>query len=318
MAPSLRLASLNMNLLVDLDVLLRERSVTRAAARLGVTQSAMSHSLRRLRHMLGDPLLARGPGGAAALTPRAERLSARLPAQMEELRRLLGDEDATDPTASERLYRVAATDFSAAIFGGELLRELRARAPRAELELLAIEPGRVADALERGEADAMISAMIPDRPGLKRRKLLDGLHACALRSGHPALRRRTLALDAYCELDHLLLSPRGGLAGSWADEALARIGRRRRIAMRVPWFSVAPLIVARTDLALTLPRMVGALFERHGVELRDVPLELAPFPIYLAWHERLDRDPAQQLLRDVIARVAARSPGTAPRSGGGR
>lgn len=309
-ASAAALRDLNLNLLLSLDALLREVNVTKAAHRLGVTQSAMSHSLRQLRELLGDPLLVRGKGGMV-LTPRAAQLAVPLRQGLTILERALLEEPAFDPLAARRRFVLAAGDLVAVRVLPKLLEITAAEAPNVDLDVRSFELGRIEQQLESGEMDVLL-ALLPDQgSGLRTKKLFTEGFACVVRDGHPTVRRR-LDLDRYTALPHLLISPRGEGAGT-VDTALALLGRRRRIALRVSWFLTAPLLVATSDLILTAPRTLAEQFAKaHGLRVLEPPLELPTFDVHLVWHERWEEDPAHRWLREAVVRAVGPAK---PRSG---
>lgn len=295
------LGEMNLNLLVSLAALLEEANVTRAAARLGVTQSAMSHSLRELRGLLGDQLLVRGPRGML-LTPRAEALRGPLRRGLGELERVVAGKVGWSPATASRVFRVAAGDYVSVRIVPPLLERLGREAPGVDLDVRAAELPRGAALLESGELDVLVALDSGDAPGLRRRALLGDRFACLVRAGHPKL-RGPLDLDLYCQLPHVLISPRGD-SGSFVDSALERLGRRRRVALRVPYFLVAPLVVARSDMILTAPaHLARELAAHYPLQILPAPLELPGFVLHLIWHERFDDDPAHRWLRDTMVAV---------------
>jgi DNA-binding transcriptional LysR family regulator len=281
------LAGINLNLLLALDALLTEPSVTAAAKRLGVTQSAMSHSLSQLRALLGDPLIVRTHAGRQ-LTATAERLSG-------PLRRTLHD--------VERLLAGAAGDFVSALLVPALVALTTSEAPGVNLAVRVPDTRRMVAELENGDVDLCIAVRPPDSPGLFQRKILDETFACVARQDHPVLKKK-LDLLTYTELPHVLVTPQGE-GPSFVDQLLAEHGLRRRVALRIPYFLAAPMVVAETDLVLTLPRSVANLLSaRFGLAVYDPPLSLGSFSMQMIWHERFDRDPAHVWFRDLVQRGA--------------
>lgn len=297
------LAAVDLNLLRVLDVLLAERHVTRAAGRLGLTQSAASHALARLRAQLGDPLLVRGPRGALVPTARAEALQPVVAHALAELAAVWRGGGFT-PATARRNFHLAAGDYAELVLLPALVARLAALAPGVELFVRTV-PEDVAGALASGAVDAVLA---PARPrdltgGCFQRALFDETFTCAVRAAHPGARGR-LTLDRFCALDHLLIAPRG-TAGGFVDDALAALGRRRRVALAVPHFLIAPLVLAGTDLIATVPRRIATAFAPMvDLALRPPPIELTGFTTHLLWHERAAADPAQRWLRDQIVAVA--------------
>ncbi len=296
------LRRLDLNLLPVLDALVTERHVTRAAHRLGLSQPATSHALARLRDLLGDPLLVRGPGGLVP-TPRALAIAPRVREALELTARALAGEPAFDPATARRAFHVAASDYAELVVLPRLVAAIRTLAPGVDLWSYPV-PADPAAALADGTIDV---ALVPRRPswpaGVYERRLFDETFTCAVRRGHPAAQRR-LTLPRFCELDHLLVAPRG-TTGSYVDDALAAAGRTRRIAVAVPHFLVAPHVIAATDLIATLATRVARTFEATlRLALLAPPVELTGFTIALAWHERTQRDPAHRWLREQIHAAA--------------
>lgn len=296
-----RLGAINLNLLTALDALLAEGNVTRAAARTGVTQSAMSHSLRQLRDMLGDPLLVRGPSGMTP-TPRAAALREPVRRGLVELSRALAATEA-DPRDAKRTFTVSSGDFFSALLLPPLLDTTLREAPGIDLNVRPTDPGRDDLLLEAGEVDAVISVAVAERATLRRVRLFTETFACLVRADHPAV-GDTLTLETYASLSHALISPRGS-GPSFVDEALARAGTSRRIALRIPFFLAAPLIIAQSDLVLTAPRRVALQFAKTlPLRVLPPPIPVASFSVHLIWHERDDADPVHGWLRKAIVRAA--------------
>ena len=309
--PALYLANFNLNLLLALDGLLRERSVTAAAKRVRVTPSAMSHSLSELRDRLGDPLLVRS-GRSMVRTPRAEALAGPLHILLKDVERLLRGGDTFDAATASRRFVIAATDFMATLLLPSLLDATLREAPGVSLEIVPSARRGNAWLLESGEVDLALGAIIDEAPGIRRMDLLTDGFACAARKGHPRIHDE-LSLDAYVETPHLLITLGDDSSPTWIDEALAKLGKSRQVAARVRYFMAAPLIVARTDLLLTGPSTLIRYFaELVPIQVLRVPLELPTYPEEAYWHERFDKDPAHAWLRKLIEKTA-RSFGLAER-----
>ncbi|MEZ4399844.1 MAG: LysR family transcriptional regulator [Kofleriaceae bacterium] len=301
------LIGLDLNLLRVLDVLLAERHVTRAATRLGMTQSAASHALARLRRQFDDPLLVRGERGRLVLTARAETLAP-------VISRLLGELVAAwrapgfAPATATRTFHLAASDMAELVLLPALVGRVARLAPGVELFVRPV-PEDVAAALASGAVDAVLAPVrARDARALTSdchyRTLFDETFTCAMRRGHPASRGR-LTVARFCQLDHLLVAPRG-TAGGFVDDALAALGRRRRVAVTVPHFTVAPAIVAASDLVVTLAtRVVAALGPAHGLVTRPPPLAVPGFAMHLIWHARAHADLGQRWLREQLVAVGA-------------
>ena len=297
------LSNFNLNLLLALDGLLSQRSVTAAAKRVRVTPSAMSHSLSELRHLLGDPLLVRS-GRGMVLTPRAEALVNPLHTLLMDAERLLGGGAAFDPATTARRFVIAATDFIATLLMPVLLDAVAREAPATSLEIVPSSRRGNAWLLESGDVDLAIGAIVDDAPGIRRMDLFTDGFACAVRQGHPSI-DGALELDAYVETPHLLITLGDDTGPTWVDQALKKLGRQRRVAARVRYFMAAPLIVARSDLLLTGPSSLIRYFaELVPLQVLRPPIELPTYPEEAYWHERFDEDPAHTWLRNLVQKTA--------------
>jgi DNA-binding transcriptional LysR family regulator len=297
-----RLASIDLNLLVALDALLRDANVTAAGRRIGLSQSAMSHALARLRDVLGDPLLVR-EGRMMRTTAFAERIALRV-------RHLIGDIEATllahksfDPETATRTFRIATNDYCGAVLMPDALARIRRSAPGLAVELHAYRGRAPVQELARGEIDVAVGIFLDSDAGLERRVLFEENFRCLVRKGHPRVRER-LTLQRFLELDHVLVtSPDYG--PGVVDMALAKRGLRRRVVARVPHFLVAPALVARTDLVVTLPTRVARLAaDAHGLRMLAPPLDLPPFAVQMVWHVIAKDDTASHWLRATLVAAA--------------
>jgi DNA-binding transcriptional LysR family regulator len=308
------LARINANLLVALDLLLTEGSVTRAAERQGVTASAMSHSLRALRGTFGDPLLTRGGSGMVP-TPFAERLRGPLRAALFELQRVVSSGVGFSPSTAKRGFVVRGPDFITTLLAGEVARVLPREAPGVDIEFRPVmRRGQgllLADLmeLENGSIDAVLAAELADTSGIHTAELYAERFVCVVRRGHPALRRRKkLDLETFARLPHVLITITDERTPTWIDSALESHGLSRHIALRTRYFMGAPLVVAESDLLLTCPAQLARYFaKRLPLEVFEPPLELPRYNEYLAWHSRFDADPASRWLRSLLQRAASRA-----------
>jgi len=298
------LSNFNLNLLLALDGLLSQRSVTAAAKRVRVTPSAMSHSLSELRHLLGDPLLVRS-GRGMVLTPRAEALVGPLHTLLMDAERLLGGGGATfDPATTVRRFVIAATDFLATVLMPALLETAAREAPGTSLEIVPSSRRGNAWLLETGDIDLAIGAIVDEAPGIRRMDLLTDGFACAARKGHPRI-DGALDLDSYVQTPHLLITLGDDAGPTWVDQALTKLGKKRHVAARVRYFMAAPLIVARSDLLLTAPSMLIRYFaELVPLQVLRPPIDLPTYPEEAYWHQRFDEDPAHTWLRNLVKKTA--------------
>ncbi len=297
----MELRDLNLNLLLSLEALLDTAHVSRAAERLGVTQSAMSHALKQLRAHLDDPLLVRGARGLV-LTPRAERLKVALRRGFAEIRRGLRDEEGT--RAAVQSYTVAAPDHIACVLLPRLTALLASRAPNTNLAVRALDPRSFAEQLEVGDVDLVLSVETPRGTALKSRRLFEDEFACAVRRDHGSVKSR-LSLAQYAALEHVVHSPTGrGMSG--VDQALEQRGVTRRVALRVPSLVVATHMAASGDYVVTASRrFLEQLSPALALKVLSLPVDLGRFRAYALWHERFEHDPAQRLLRTSLVDAAA-------------
>jgi len=295
----LELANFNLNLLVALDGLLSQRSVTAAAKRARVTPSAMSHSLSELRELLEDPLLVRA-GRGMVLTPRAEALVGPLHKLLLDTERLLRGGATFDPTTTARRFVIAAPDFLATLLLPSLLEAMAREAPAFSIEIVPSTRRGNAWLLETGEVDLALGAIVDQAPGIRRMDLCTEGFLCATRTGHPDI-DGTLDLDAYVGAGHLLITLGDDAAPTWIDQELTKVGKKRRIAARVRYFMTAPLVIARSDLMLTGPSMLIRYFaELVPLQIFTPPIELPTYPEEAYWHARFDDDPAHAWLRELL------------------
>ncbi|MDH3263908.1 MAG: LysR family transcriptional regulator [Paracoccaceae bacterium] len=304
----MNLSGFDLNLLKVLDALLREGSTTRAAERVGLTQPAVSAALRRLRLSLGDDLfLRRGQG----LVPTDFARSLELPLReaLDGLGALLGGPAAFDPARSTDVFKLSGIDFFAEMLMPGLARELAARAPGMRVQLVDLVPDAYVEMLEKHQVDIGLLPAV-DFPGwIDSRPLFHSAFVTVARQGHPRLARAgltpgdTIPIDLFCDLGHVLCSPDGRLT-AMGDAALATLGRERRVAMTLPFFSGVTRVVAETDLVALVPRQLALrVAPRLGLVLYRQPMPVRAPLIAMIWHRRARANPAHAWLRDLVARL---------------
>ncbi|MBL9105329.1 MAG: LysR family transcriptional regulator [Myxococcales bacterium] len=301
------LAAMDLNLLVTLEALLGERHVTRAAARLGLSQSATSHALARLRRLLGDPLLVRD-GQLLVPTTRAAALAPRLAEALASLRSVLAPPAAFDPATARRRFTLGMADYAQFVLLPPLLARLSAAAPHVDLVVRDSAIDRLDEIDFTVAPDSSVARSDPLRggrqPALRGRRLFRERYVCVARRGHPRIGKK-LDLATFVALPHAFIAPRG-TPGGVVDDALAERGLTRRVALMIQHFLVAPDAIAGSDLIITLAeRLARAFAGRLPLALHEPPLALPRFTMQLYWHERRHLDPAHQWLRRQILEVGA-------------
>lgn len=293
-------------MLVALDALLQEGSVTGAARRVGLSTPAMSHALARVRERLGDPILVRS-GRGMLLTPRALALKPQVHHAVTEARRALAPERPFVPGELATTFVVHATDYVLTILGAAVDRILRAEAPRVGVRFVPNTPDDPAALRDHGSDLAV--GIYGDLPAeMRTRQLLTDRFVCVVRRQHPAAAQR-MSLERFVRLDHVQVAPRGK-PGGYIDDVLRERGRTRNVARAVPYFLTALQLVAETDYVLTVSERIARKYEGAlGLALLDPPVRLRPYALSLVWHPRLEADPGHRFLREVFVRAARAAAG---------
>lgn len=301
---------LDLNLLLAFDALLREGGVTRAADAVGLTQSAMSHALRRLRRFYGDPLFVKA-GNAMQPTPVAEQLA---PAVLAVVARVRGDLLAPpgfDPAVAERTFGLCMTDMGELVFLPPIVERLRALAPRCRIRTLQVPTEAVPAVLETGEADLALGSMHLVPPGLMQQELFRHPFVTLVSARNTEVGDR-LTLDQLARMSHVVvtLSGRNEPYDRALEVQMEAQGLRRQVFLTTPHFLVVPLILERfPDLVATVPRELGTVFARYdAVRVLPPPVALPPFSLRQHWHPRMQHDEAHIWLRRMIKAAFAGYP----------
>ncbi len=299
------LAGLDLNLLVALDALLTEHSVTRAAARVGLGQSAMSHNLARLRLLFGDELLTRGPDGMRA-TPRAMALAGPVRAALGQIQQLVAQEQAFVPETADRVFRIGLPDSMEVLLMPSVLAYLRAEAPGIRLRFQTVgDPAQLLDDLDGGRLDVAIGvgALPHGQAHHKQRPLMTASFLCLYNAARVDV-SAPITLDEYVRYPHVLTSVRQGERGV-VDDALERLGMHRKVAVVTPRFLAVPFLVRAAPVITTMHAQLARLFAAAlDLTLSEPPVVLPSLPISLIWHASFDRDAAHVWLRGVLVRFA--------------
>ena len=301
----MNVSSLDLNLLRTFVVLMEERSVSRAAERLNLSQSATSNALDRLRGALGDKVLVR-EGRRMQPTRSASRLFPEIAAALARIEAALVATRELDAGGMTTHFTVAIDEYAMALFGGTLVERLRHDAPRATLSFVAPDPARYPDQLRRGEMDVLVAPVWKSHPDLVRRSLLAEGFTGLMSATHPLAGKR-MTLAGYTRHEHLLVSARGRVGGN-VDVALAKAGRERRVALTTPWYESAARLIEGSSLLLNVgERLARTMIERHDVVEFRLPLAVPGFTICMLWHPRSSADVYHRWLRTRIEESSARA-----------
>ncbi|MBT9458055.1 MAG: LysR family transcriptional regulator [Burkholderiaceae bacterium] len=309
-SPSFR--SLDLNLLRVFDVVMEERNVTRAAARLSITQPAVSNALRRLREATNEEQLFVPTAAGMQPTPHAEALWPVVRAALAKLQEAF-EHQQFDPRSGAQSFTLAMADATAALFVPLLVQRFEREGIRVGLRIVPLTSRDPREMLEQGRADVALGffpdvASLPladdDTGVIRHAALYSSAYICVMRREHPLAAPGALTLECYCAAQHLRVSFAGRPHG-FVDEALARVGRRRHVVITVNSFFTAGLAVRQSDLLTVLPSgFVAASGQAADLACRPVPFALPGIDVSQVWHARHAHEPAQRWLREELNRAA--------------
>jgi len=301
------LSGVDLNLLVLFEAVMLERHVGRAAARLHLSPSAISHGLSRLRQLLHDPLFLKHPKGVVP-TERASQLAAPIEEILQRVRSVVDSAEGFDAERSTRRFMIGAPDAVFTAVLPPLLAALAKQGPNVNLGTRSILPPSALEDLEARRVDLVLEPLVEVPPRFSFARLYDEEFCIALRAGHPLAARMTLA--RYCAASHVLVSATGDTFGN-VDLELKKLGRVRRIATTVPNFLLALALVAESDLIAAVPRRAAAHAQRLGVVLVDPPAPLAPLtrsPIHVIATRAALADAGVAWLFRLVSECMAKQP----------
>jgi DNA-binding transcriptional LysR family regulator len=311
---SVNFRTLDLNLLRVFDAVMAEGSLTRAAERLAMTQPAASHALKRLHVAVGEELFHRAAFGMRP-TARAELLWPQVRAALAQLQTALSPRS-FDPATDATTFNIAMADATAAMLLPSVVSAIESARALANIRVLPLTTRDPRRLVEEADADLAIgyfpnaiAAIVAQgsEATLHHRQLYATEYVCVMRRDHP-LADQELTLDAFVAAHHLLVTF-SGRAHGFVDEALAALGRQRRVVLTVNQFATAGSVVARSDLLTVLPRQfLPATGVEHRLVQKPLPLALASVNVEMMWHLRKDDDPAHRWLREVVIEAAARQP----------
>jgi DNA-binding transcriptional LysR family regulator len=300
---SVNLRSVDLNLLVALDALLRELHVTRAADRIGLSQPAMSNALARLRHIFKDELLVRTPAGMQA-TPRALELVEPTHQVIRQIARVFESDAGFDPRQSDRTFTVRLSDLLQLLLLPSLLERIGPETPGIAFDIVHLPPARTVEALEKDEIDLAVSMGLEHPGSIRAKPLFSDRMVCVMRATHK-LAHRTITLDNFLNCRHLKISM-SPTDLRFVDDVLARAQLQRDVAINVPHWLIVPHVLGRTDFVSVMPGRLAAAIIGTDLVARDLPFASEPFDWTLYWHRRHDGNPANRWLRGRISELSGK------------
>jgi DNA-binding transcriptional LysR family regulator len=299
---SMDIRAVDLNLVKAFDALMTERTVTRAAARIGLSQPAMSHALSRLRGLFADELFVRAATGMEP-TARAREIAPLVTAAIEHIEAALRLGAGFDPATSAAIFTAGMAEYAEIALVGPLARAFARDAPGATLRLLPATGRGIVEQLERRAIDVAVAHVGGLPPHIEATVLLRDPFVVVARQGHP-IAARPMSLEAYAAQNHVLVSPRGTTTGA-LDGILVDFGLKRRIALLVATYLAVPAALAASDLIATVPRRLAEQIAANAaIAITPLPIDFAT-TVSMAWHRRAAADPAQSWFRSLLTDAAA-------------
>jgi DNA-binding transcriptional LysR family regulator len=299
----MNLTRVDLNLLVAFEALFAERSVTKAARWLGLSQPATSDALRRLRLLFRDELFVRG-AGAMQPSPKALQIAPGVQAALAQLRATLGEEVSFAPGDTLQSFTLAMTDYNAHVLLPPLAAHLRKGAPGVDLHVVGYEKGEIGAMLARGEVDLALGVFPDPPPDAVKTALFEERFVGVARRGHPALAGGAPDLATFVALPHALVTVRREDRSGAIDRELARHGLKRRVALTLPHMLVLPAVLAGSDLVCALPARIAERIDRAAVQVFELPINIPSWTVEMLWNPIARTDRASAWLRQAIQVVA--------------
>ncbi len=298
----MNLAGIDLNLLVVFDAIMRDRNVTRAGERVGLSQPATSNALARLRKLTNDELFIR-MAGKLQPTPIAIELASQIQPSLQQIDRALTREFSFDPLTSDRVFTIGMSDYTAFALLPKLLAQIQASAPHIVIQIRSGERAKLMALLDNGEVDIICGVFPKNIAWYHTQLLFQERYVCVCHKDRFSL-AESLSLETYAAANHLLVSIAEDRIGR-IDRYLAKQNMQRQIAISLPHFLVAPFILARTDLVATLPERIARSFApMQDLQILPVPLSIEGFSIFMHWHQSCQRHPAHTWLRSMLIEIS--------------
>jgi LysR family transcriptional activator of mexEF-oprN operon len=299
---------LDLNLLLVLHALLKERNVTRAASRLFIGQPAVSGALKRLRHAFGDDLFVRTSHGMEP-TPRALELAAAIGPLLGSVQQALSARPSFDPSTSERVFRIGLSDSLEVALMPALMQRLAQTAPKARVISRVSDRLRSAALLDSGEVELAVGVLQDVPAWQRRRSLFDWTFVCVFNPRHVRVRAKRITLAAYLRYPHVITSFDASLSG-FIDERLKERGLARRVVFSSPHFATSPLIVRQMPAIATVPTFIAATWrDALALSVSPVPIDVPTYAVEASWTAANDGDAGLQwLIAELQASVATTGP----------
>jgi len=303
---------MDLNLLVSLDVLLREKNVPRAANQLNITQPAMSNGLKRLRDLLNDPILVRTSDGMVP-TERARELAPVVRGVLLTLEETLQPNKDFEPLHSQRVFRIMASDYAASTLIPALLKKMRVQAPHTSLDIMTPSDVTFHD-VENGKVDMAINRFDQLPQSFHQKTVWRDSFSCLINAQNPVL--KNFNLDSYLKAQHIWVSKTGFGVGvgmdpkdvqklGWVDEALAKLGKQRSISVFTRNYHVAMHLAVGIDLIATLPSRAAKLYEKDPtMAIMDPPFAIPSIELKMIWSPLLHQDASHIWFRRLIVETA--------------
>jgi DNA-binding transcriptional LysR family regulator len=294
----------DLNLLIVFDAVMQDKNLTRAGQRLGLTQSAVSHALSRLRHMLNDEMFVRSPEGMLP-TPRAERMAGPIHQALEEMRVVL-EADEFDPSRASRTFKIAANNYAARAVIPAFVHRVARLAPSVVIEVRPVGGLHALDQLDGGAVELALAALTEGGERFKCVGLLEDEYVAILSSDHPLAGERALSIADIGSLPHITITSSGDDT-RFVDDALAEHGLARHVWAALPLHSLTQVLAGSEAMAIVPRRVAEDFMTVRPLVIRPLPFLSRRVSLSMLWHRRLDHDPAHRWLRATL-RASVKEP----------
>jgi len=300
--PIPRLRAVDLNLLTVFDALVRERNVTRAAERLGMTQPAVSNALSRLRLVFHDELFSRH-GKEMAPTPRARALAEPIRKALDLIQSSLTHSSTFDPSTNHT-FRLGIQDLGETLLLPRFLQWIEGLGAGIRLEIRRELGAQLNEEMRLGKVDLVVDHVVIPGDDFRKQHIFDLEFVPMVRQAHPAA-GPSLTVDEYLALEHVIIEPRAGQT-NLAEQVLALLTKSRHVRVQVPHYLSVPYIVSQSNLVCTVPVPIARLFEQHfSLRILSCPLPIRPIAFFMMWHICQDLHPAHQWLRQTMVELCS-------------